>query len=429
MVFPTNGEFRMLGSYNNPSGLAATLAFSFPIMLMFYNKYKPLIAYGALVFLVTIVLSGSRAGLLAFLIPYGIFFVNNLSLNLKQYKKSIIVGIVFLSISFFVCLLFWKKDSAIGRTLIWQVAGGMVLEIFFFGEGSYGFYKSYMKHQAQYFINTPKSNYTLLASNIMHPFNEYLLFLSKYGLFAFCIVIYCFVILVKNTRWSNPYLLCLISIAVFSLFSYPFQYPITWVVLIYSIVRLSKNTKTLFYVSRKVLSFFILPLLVLSWYLLIKDIKFEYEWRRIAMKSHAGRTEEVLPQYEKLYKDWNGNHLFLYNYAAELNHVGESKRSNEVLVRTLEYWNDYDIQMLLGDNFKALHRWTDAERHFKLASKMVPNRFLPLYNLHEVYVNSNRKDEAKQIANEILSKQVKIPSATVYSIQAEMKKYIKENIK
>ncbi|GHE37123.1 hypothetical protein GCM10017764_20430 [Sphingobacterium griseoflavum] len=159
---------------------------------------------------------------------------------------------------------------------------------------------------------------------------------------------------------------------------------------------------------------------------MIKDIRFEYKWNRVAERSFAGETGKMLPAYEALHRSWNGNHMFLYNYAAELNHRGWYQQSLEILDGTLNYWNDYDIQMLFSDNHRGSGDWCSAEKHLKLAANMCPNRFLPLFYLHDVYVKTHRRDKALHIAHEVVNKEVKIPSSTVSFIKAQMQEYIED---
>lgn len=42
-----------------------------------------------------------------------------------------------------------------------------------------------MLNQASYFEQNPNSHYLMLADNVFHPFNEYILFLIEYGIAGF----------------------------------------------------------------------------------------------------------------------------------------------------------------------------------------------------------------------------------------------------
>jgi O-antigen ligase len=424
LVLPTNLEFRILGSYGNPSGLAANLAFTFPFLFVFMRNHKILSSLSALILLFTIVLTESRAGLLSVTGVSGIWFYGNFPVKFRPYKKYITGSIVLLAVLFCGYLFLLKQDSAIGRILIWKTSGNLIADHFLFGGGSYGFHKEYMVHQADYFVRHPESGYKQLAGNMMHTFNEYLMLTVKYGLFALLMVSCTLMLLIRKAQWSSPYLLSIISIGFFSLFSYPFQYPITWIVLIYSMAEIAKKDRPIGSISNKWGRPAIFSLICIACYFLIRDIRFEYKWNQVAECSLADQTREMLPQYETLHRSWNGNHLFLYNYAAELNHRGEIQKSLEILGGTINYWNDYDIQMLFSDNYRQSADWYSAEKHLKLAASMCPNRFIPLFYLHEVYVKTYRQDEARHIAEEIVKKKVKIPSSTVSFIQRQMRKYI-----
>jgi tetratricopeptide (TPR) repeat protein len=150
----------------------------------------------------------------------------------------------------------------------------------------------------------------------------------------------------------------------------------------------------------------------------------EIKWNTIAHKSLAGKTAEVLPEYDRLYAYLNRNGLFLYNHAAELHEVKEYEKSLSVFDLGVKYYNDMDVQMLLADNYKELGRHNEAEKHFKLASAMCPNRFMPLYQLVLLYKETNRNEDALKVAQQILDKKVKIPSSTVNAIKNEMRQLI-----
>ncbi|WP_333625762.1 O-antigen ligase family protein [Sphingobacterium siyangense] len=428
-ILPTNDTFRILGSYANPAGIAACLTAVFPLAFTFIRKYKVIIFIFIFIILIVIIISGSRAGVLSLFIISALYLSKNLPECLKQFRSHILYIIITLIISISIYLFFLKKDSAIGRTLIWQVTTDLIRENIFIGGGSYNFYKSYMIHQAEYFNHNRDSMYGLLAGNVMHPFNEYLLLVAKYGFSSMFLLGLAAAFIMRKVQLYNPYVLCIISISIFSLFSYPLQYPFIWVILIYCIVQIDKRNQSVIFVSKKWTLIFLTVIVTSNLYLLFRDVQFEFTWNNIAQQSLNGDFKEVRYKYRKLYKSWNGNHLFLYNYAAELAFAAEYTESNKVLDQTILFWNDYDIQMLYADNYAKLGEDTAREKHLKIASNMCPNRFLPLFNLHELYVQNNRIQEALELAKYLLVKEVKIPSPTVFSIKNKMKQYVERQLK
>lgn len=430
LILPTEGDFHILGAYRNPSCLAGNLSFIFPLLFFFFRSHRLLSIIASLFLVSTVFLTESRAGILSILVVVMIYLFDNFPSRYNYYKTHILLGIIILTSLLCLYLFFTKHDSAVGRTLIWIVSGNVVMDNILFGQGSYGFYKEYMLHQAKYFDKYPESNYSLLAGNMMHTFNEYLLLTIKYGLLSLIIVIYIFTQLLKKIRFSSPYLLCIISIGIFAMFSYPFQYPITWVILLYSIVQIIKyenNTNQIYNIPVKYIKGAIFTSICISSFFLIKDIHFEYKWHKLAESSIKGQTEEVLHEYQNLNRSWNGNHLFLYNYASELNFVGRNEQSLYILNAVTSYWNDYDIQLLIADNFFKLKKLEKAKEHYLLASKMCPNRFIPLYGLLKIYVEENNVKMIKLLSENILKKNVKIPSKTINIIKDEAKNFLISN--
>jgi O-antigen ligase len=331
-------------------------------------------------------------------------------------------------------LYFLKRDSADGRLLIWQTAWNMIKDKPLAGHGYGSFNAKYMLYQAEYFETHPDSRYSALADNVLHPFNEYLLVLSEHGVIGFGVpaLLVLFTVCAyrrKPGRTKFIAMLSLLSLAVFSCFSYPFKYPFSWIMLFLNITlicpatEISSRTKVY---TAKVLTFVFAAGLLFAGIILTKA---ETKWNTIAHQSLAGKTLQVLPEYDKLYAYLGRNGLFLYNHAAELHEVKEYEKSLSVFGLCLKYYNDMDVQMLLADNYRELGRYDEAEKHFRLASSMCPNRFMPLYQLVLLYRETNRNEEALKLAQQILEKEIKIPSSTVNAIRNEMQRLIEDSQK
>ena len=62
----------------------------------------------------------------------------------------------------------------------------------------------------------------------------------------------------------------------------------------------------------------------------------------------------------------------------------ENKQYEESLTVALQcrkYWADYDLELMIGENYQELDKYELAERYYDNASMMCPSRFLPLYKL------------------------------------------------
>ncbi|WP_321287536.1 hypothetical protein [uncultured Sunxiuqinia sp.] len=150
------------------------------------------------------------------------------------------------------------------------------------------------------------------------------------------------------------------------------------------------------------------------------------KWKEIATKSLNGKTEEMLPEYEKLYRNslLKKHPFFLYNYGAELNYAEQYARSTAILVVCQKKFNDYDLQMLLADNYEQTGETELAIQQFDRAANMIPCRFLPLYRIFKIYKQSDNIEKAKKYARLLVCKQIKIPSPTVKAIKLEAKKFL-----
>lgn len=159
-------------------------------------------------------------------------------------------------------------------------------------------------------------------------------------------------------------------------------------------------------------------------FIAIPLLKAEMIWNKTAKASLTGKTEEMLPEYDRLYRYLGKNGLFLYNHAAELHAAKEYEKSIAVFEQCMRYYNDMDVQMLLADNYKKFGKYAETEQHLKAASAMCPVRFMPLYELAKLYDATGRRDEALILAKDFINKDVKVNSHTIDIIKKEMSQLI-----
>ena len=436
--------FRISGSFDNPAGFAAALVVCFPFALRiiqeqrWYVKLTGILSLGVIV--VGIALAQSRAGIVAVTLITAVWLFSLLPPKWKQRftTKTAIgffcIGVVLLS----VCLYYWKKDSANGRLLIWKCSARMIADKPMLGHGVGGFQREYMLYQAAYFRSHPDSKYVMLADIVKHPFNEYLLLgveQGLVGLFLWGTIIW---LLIRHCRRNKDktenraYMLCLLSIAVFACFSYPLNYPFVRLMAVFSAAMITRKEPRLFQLKSlgvRVLKPLALVVLLGMIALTGKMFYNEYHWNTIARRSLAGETRKVLPEYAQLYPWMHSEGLFLYNYAAELNYIGEWRKSNRLMKECSRIYNDNDVQLILADNCQQQKQYAQAEQHLKLAYEMIPNRFIPLYRLVQLYQLQGRNADARKLAKQIIDKPVKIPSFDIMTIKNEMVELINQKRK
>lgn len=325
-------------------------------------------------------------------------------------------------------LLFYiKKNSALGRVLIWKNSLEMILDEPVLGHGSGSFLSKYMIYQANNFEYNQDSLFSELADNVSHPFSEYLFLTVEYGMIGLLILVFALILIIRSTKRVSPEILSLLSVAIFSCFSYSFRYAFVIVVVAYCLSDI-KTDKQIHYNLKPNLNYVLLVLCILCSTLLIKDIHFEYQWGKLAKRPFYIADHTFIEKMRVLYDQWNGNPYFLYNYGAMLNSLKRYDESNATFTECTMYLNDYDVQLLLADCYLQKENFDQAEKCFLLASNMCPNRFVPLYQLVHLYDRIGEKEKAYNLAEKITHKIVKIPSIKVQRIKNEMKEYVKKRM-
>ena len=430
-----NYFFPITGSFDNPAGFSAILSILYPIGVVWcieskkLEKHALLISLGLLFFSISI--SSSRTGLLAVIISTILIFTLKLQFVSKIKSSTKNIGVVTFFFVFFLIAIvgFYKAkpNSANGRFLIWKVSTEMIKDKPLIGFGYNGFKAHYMDYQAKYFKQNPKSKYSQLADNVSHPFNEFIKIFINHGALGLLITLAVIFFFFKRILLLEPFkrylfLGILVSFFMFSIFSYPLYYTPIWFLLMYSalivvldgtpIKKFSKKTRVII----GTICFAGIIFFSFRMYL-------ELKWKKIATKSLQGQTEQMLNEYETMYPYLNHNAFFLYNYGAELNFIGEYKKSIKLLDECKQQFNDYDLQMLLADNYYHIGNAKNAIKIYKHAEFMIPCRFLPLYEQFEIY---QKKDtvKANAIAKSIVKKQVKVKSSTVESIITKAENYL-----
>lgn len=433
----TAPSFRISDSFDNPAGFADFLVIVFPFSLYLIKRENSFLCFlgyvSILLIVLAVVLSFSRAGIISLFVVFAIWFFHTFNLKISIFVRYVMVVVVLMLL--LSGLYFLKVESANGRFLIWNCSLQMIKDKPLLGFGFGGFSREYMLYQADYFVNHPQSKYTMLADIVKHPFNEFLLLFIEQGFVGVLLFSLFIFFLIKaylrNKNTENFHLfLPLVGIAVFSLFSYAFNYPIIRVVTVFYIAFIMKDEINHITIPRKSVKF-LKPVLVLFLLLLlsvsVKMFYAEYKWNTVAKRSLNGETKTVMPDYANLYKTMNKNGLFLYNYGAELNYIGEWKTSSKMMSECTHFYNDNDVQLILADNYQHLKQYDKAEKHLILAYNMIPNRFIPLYRLKLLYDVTGEKEKAIKIANRIIDMPIKIYSPEIEMIKREMNDFLHQN--
>lgn len=436
-VFPSaNRHFLLTGTFDNPAVLAMLISLCFPIGCHFTvnsTARQKLVWKGLTVSMgICLILTGSRTGILSGICSFALICRPAIKQHLQKLSRTNIVILLFTTILLLTGLYFHKQDSANGRILIWRIAMEMIADQPMWGWGREGFDAFYMPYQANYFLHHPNSSHILLADNLTNPFNEFLLFAIRYGLIGLAALLISLVFLLRSIlKQKSDFQSMLISIFttlfLWSMFSYPFRIPFVWLTTA-SFISIILFPNLASHKYAKPLSFLILlcylPPSIHILHLYYNKIK----WIKVQERSLDIEATDLFTQYAQLYERLKGDGDFLYNYGAELHYAEQYKKSLDILKECTNSYNDYNVQMLMADNYQQLGFTDKAILRYKYANLMVPNRFLPLYYEMQVHIKEGNTTQACKVARTIIDKPVKHPkSRSVKKIISEARKYLQSH--
>lgn len=431
-LLSSHSEHKITGCYDNPAGFAASLCAGLPfarfLLAKSNKKYIRYVGWVAVVIIViAVALSYSRAGMVSVAVICALLLFQ---LKQKRICKWLLPAITVLLL---LCCYWMKKDSADGRLLIWQCGLDMAKDSPWIGHGIGSFEAHYMDYQANYFRQHEHYRFSMLADNVKEPFNEYLTVLLNFGIIGLLLLwvligllIYCYK--KKPDTEKRIALYALLSISTFSLFSYPFTYPFVWIVSFFCIYILTREYIWFYLLAipsiKNILCVSVLVCSLAGIYQLAKRARAEMAWNTVAMYDIFQVREAILRTYATLEGELGNNPYFLYNYAAVLLEKKQYEKSLRVALKCRRYWADYDLELILGENYQRLRQPTLAGTYYSSASMMCPSRFLPLYRQFHLYKETGQNKQALAVAKRIINKPVKIVNPTIQMIKREMKREI-----
>lgn len=404
------------GSFDNVAGFASCLVLGLPVGENLLKKGPPLqkwtIVATKVISIIAIVWAQSRAGMLCVILWLFLLYVP----RNKQKWVFILLPLVV------VGLLFYKSDSSRGRWFILQRTLDLISEHPLCGWGLGGFQAHYMDWQADYFQQYPTSSFTMLADNIRHPLNEWLAVIVDFGIIGLAVVSTLFL----YTLWyaeRHPSLLTqmgkhiIILLATFSFFSYPFQYPFTWVMLAWGALAIYHVPA---YQHIKVCSVIVITITIRGGYHLLEHWKDEARLEKLYEKTNLGLYDIAAPKYQELYPQHQRDCQFLFYNASNLCLAEQYPQALQKAMLCKSYLSDYELSLLIGDIYRGMGHKDSSLFYYERAHYMCPSRFSPLYEMFNVYKEYGDTANSARLKNIILHKAIKIKSEETSRIIQEV---------
>lgn len=386
-----------------------------------HNRNKKLMILMSVMFflfLILIYISNSRTALLS-LVFSGLCYLKNKRLYLILTAIALIIGITLYRED--------KNESTKGRIFILYTSITLLNspERCIWGYGEDGFLKNYMQQQSSV-LNECDEKTHQLADNIIHPLNEIILISVKYGVIASLILILLVILLLRSKRIPRFSKSILIVLIIYSMFSYPFRYPVAWIALSTVIASWNHLHRKNLIASGKyplLLSVACFSIIVLG--MTYVDFDNMSKWKKAYSYSLMGREKKACDLYLQL-----SGHFkvpdFVYNYASYLYYQGKFKEALSVINQI--HSDDYEVALIKGQILKNLGRNHDAIMHFESASAMCPNRFNPLFEIYNIHKKLGNRSSQLEYKNIILNKPIKIESSRIDYIRKSISEDYEENV-
>lgn len=343
--------------------------------------------------------------------------------TIKRYKWYLLVVVLIA-----LLLLFWvKKESAVGRVVIWEQSLLLCIKGGIFGVGLGAFRGEYASQLQELFSNADAiSLYARYADVVDYAFCDVLQIIVEQGwiggIFCFSIVL----LTLKNLYRQNQVLFfALMALVVFSLFSYPFQ------LLPFQIVAVccfacgadgNKIGEMPFNVKKMSLAILLL-LNSVCWSVSRKHVAADQEY-----SSMAGVTNQAfIKNYNRLLPLCADNPRFLFDYAKLLQANGAWMDSNAMLRRGTKVSNDPMFWVVMGNNYQELNLYAEALVCYDTAYLQMPNRLYPLYQKMLLYERMENKNAMRKMARSVIDFEPKVQSPAISEMTSKARKLLKCN--
>ncbi len=450
-----SGGFYNTGIFGGFISIACTIFLGIILFIQNNKIYFNKILWSSILalLLIQLICSNSRASWIAFIVSAS-YLICPLFIRFIKKKQFIIpkvrivffaIIILFLSLFAIIYLYQLKKDSADGRLLIARISMEMVKDKPIFGHKILGFRSNYMNYQADFFEKHPDSDYSLLADDIYVPLNEYLrIFVEQgiVGLILFFILIFN-IFRVKDRTEKKPDAVLritkamLASILIFALFSYPFDKIQFNIIFVSCLAIIAQKSDKKIPIKRSIGKLpFLGPVIYIATCITVLAaaiVAVNYmsaciKWGN-ALKNFPFERNEVLHDFEEVYPVLKNNPQYLITYERVLTASKFNVKAIEIIQQTIKLRPSSDLYIELGKLYADEGKNKQALTCWETAHNMVPARFTPDYLSMKLYLQQGETAKAKQIADYLLSKKIKIESPSIDRIRYDAKKVLTETDK
>lgn len=322
-------------------------------------------------------------------------------------------------------LLFYyiKQGSADGRIVIWSAALATWLDVPWLGVGNGGFLHAVAEGMARLHDGGMNLSSSSVTDN---AYNTLLKILVEQGIVgaAFAVGL-CASAFSALYRKGRPLFYAMLSLVVFSMFSYPFD------LLPYNVIAVmtvawseSVGGRMLVETGKAVPLLLAVCLAVAGWQTcrLIRETR-EADEDYGLIRGICNET--LMRDYYELLPMQGDNAEFLFTFGKILRQAERYNDSNAILRQGILCSADPMFYVILGNNYKDMRQYGLAEQAYRRAFSIMPNRLYPLYQLMLMYEEMRDDNGAKAVAKRIIEMKPKIESPATMDMKEKAQRLLR----
>lgn len=357
-------------------------------------------------------------------------------LSIKGFFSLITIIVI---ISFLLFQL--KKDSAIGRILIWRSSLEMTIDNWATGVGVGNFAAEYIKYQGTHLNDSllEKERYETIAGDPHFAFNDILQITSERGVIGvglfLLIIIYSFKYSLKCWRvnkiehWAfglyGGGLAAILLISVAGMTSYPLQIVsiniLFWIIISF-LVSSTNNISSLniLYSIKSIRSYRISAVILAISGLLITIRASTGTYSLLRLKEIHDCWPEKNHLLPNLFTFLDKDPRYLYTLAKHFMVTGELTKAIHVLQQAVELSPDKKLYYLLGECFERLGRIQESIRCYEIIERAMPILAKPKYHIALLYLKQGDYAKFNRKADEVINTSPRNKNNQVIQMQTDL---------
>lgn len=322
----------------------------------------------------------------------------------RKYRYAVWGACILVAVALYVI----KQGSADGRVIIWHAALSTWSETPWLGVGTGGF-----RHAVAEGMSTLHAHGADLsgAGVTDYAYNILLKILVEQGVAGMLIAIALSIMALTRLRHiSRPLFYGMVSLALFSMFSYPFELLPYKVILVLTAAWSESQSRSMQCSVGRAKAILLSGMVLLgSWYIHDK-VRERYEADKDYSLFRGLQDEAFLKDYYELLPMEQDNADFLFDFGKALRHASRYNDSNAMLRKGARCSADPMFHVLMGNNYKDMQQYALAEQAYRKAFAIMPNRLYPLHQLMLLYEEQGDRKKAKATAQHIIDMKPKVES-------------------